>query len=54
MHGAIRDAWTAQGWEAGSLGFPVSDEYAVPGGRASAFQGGTLTYSFVTGQVTRS
>jgi len=54
VHGAIRDAWTAQGWEAGSLGFPVSDEFAVPGGRASAFQGGTLTYSFATGQVSRS
>ncbi len=53
VHGAIRDAWAAQGWEAGSLGFPVSDEYAVPGGRASSFQGGTLTFSFATGQVSR-
>jgi len=54
VHGAIRDAWAAQGWEAGSLGFPVSDEHAVPGGRASSFQGGTLTYNFAAGQVSRS
>jgi len=54
VHGAIRGTWAAQGWEAGSLGFPVSDEHAVPGGRASIFQGGTLTYSFATGQVSRS
>ncbi len=52
-HGAIRDAWARQGWEAGGLGFPTTDEYAVPGGRASSFQGGTLRFSFATGQATQ-
>ncbi|WP_127782328.1 SpoIID/LytB domain-containing protein [Rhodococcus sp. X156] len=54
VHGAIRQAWAAGGWETGSLGFPTSHEHDVPGGRASRFQGGTLTYSWATGQVVRS
>jgi len=54
VQGAIRARWAAQGWEAGSLGFPTTDEYAVAGGRASSFQGGTLTYSYASGMVTRS
>ncbi|MGZ4588791.1 MAG: SpoIID/LytB domain-containing protein [Mycobacteriaceae bacterium] len=54
VHGSIRDSWAGQGWEAGSLGFPTSDEHDVPGGRASTFQGGTLTFSFASGLVTRS
>src|SRR5437762_1615289 len=40
VHGAIRDAWAALGWESGPLGYPTSDE--VDGGdgyRASHFQG---------------
>lgn len=54
VHGAIRDTWAGSGWEAGPLGFPTSDEHDVPGGRASTFQGGTLTFSFTTGRVVRS
>ncbi|WP_425560283.1 LGFP repeat-containing protein, partial [Kineococcus glutinatus] len=52
VRGAIRDAWARQGWEAGPLGFPTSDEHAVSGGRRSDFQGGALVYSWSTGQVT--
>jgi len=37
VHGAIRDRWASMGWELSSLGYPVSDEYAVPGGRRSNF-----------------
>ena len=51
VQGAIRDAWAAQGWEAGPLGFPVSDEHDVPGGRRSHFEGGSLTYARATGRV---
>jgi hypothetical protein len=29
--GAIRDRWAAEGWEGGSLGYPVADEHQVPG-----------------------
>ncbi|SOC48976.1 Metallo-peptidase family M12B Reprolysin-like [Blastococcus aggregatus] len=53
VSGAIRDAWAAEGSEAGSLGYPVGREYAVPGGRAQRFQGGTLTWHRETGVVDR-
>ena len=46
--GRIRDAWAAAGWEAGALGYPISNEYAVTGGRASDFQHGTITWTQAT------
>jgi uncharacterized protein with LGFP repeats len=49
--GAIRDVWLARHQEFGPLGYPTTDEYAVPGGVAQRFQHGTLTYSFRTGRV---
>lgn len=51
VRGAIRDAWAAQGWETGRLGFPTSDEYAVSGGRRSDFQGGSVTWTARGGAV---
>lgn len=51
--GDIRDAWAAAGSEAGSLGYPVGREYAVPGGRAQRFEGGILTWNRATGVVDR-
>jgi len=45
VHGAIRDRWAALGWELSSLGYPTSDEYAVPNGRRSDFQGGSITWT---------
>lgn len=54
VRGSIGDAWLGQGAERGSLGYPVSDEYAVSGGRAEDFQGGRLTWSASTGRVTRT
>ncbi|GAB7192227.1 hypothetical protein NUM3379_29360 [Kineococcus sp. NUM-3379] len=53
VRGAIRDAWAAQGWENGRLGYPTSDEYDVPVGRRSDFQGGSLTWNAATGTVTK-
>jgi hypothetical protein len=50
--GLIRDKWSSLGWERSSLGYPTSDEYAVPEGRRSNFQGGTITYNASTGQTT--
>ncbi|MDQ6649143.1 MAG: peptidoglycan-binding protein [Actinomycetota bacterium] len=50
--GAVRAAWAASGWEAGSLGYPSSEEYDVPGGRRSDFVGGWLRWDRVTGAVT--
>jgi hypothetical protein len=51
VNGAIRDAWKAAGWEAGELGYPTSDEYAVSGGRRSDFQFGSIVWSSATGDT---
>jgi uncharacterized protein with LGFP repeats len=52
LSGPIQNAWIAQGWENGSLGYPTSDAYAVPGGTAQDFQGGKLIYQDATRTVT--
>jgi hypothetical protein len=52
VQGAIRAAWAGQGWETGRLGYPTTDEYAVPGGRRNDFAGGSLTFSYGNGRVT--
>ena len=52
VRGAIRDRYLALGGPSGSLGLPVSDEYDVPGGRRSDFDGGQLTWTEATGAVT--
>ncbi|MCW2693143.1 MAG: SpoIID/LytB domain [Mycobacterium sp.] len=52
IYGAIRATWAASGWETGPSGYPISDEYGVPGGRANDMQHGRLTFSFATRQVT--
>ncbi|MCW2746815.1 MAG: hypothetical protein JWM48_3365, partial [Mycobacterium sp.] len=52
VQGAIRAAWAGQGWETGPLGYPISDEYAVTGGRQNDFTGGTITWNAATGHIT--
>src|SRR5664280_1225065 len=49
VYGAIRAQWAALGWENGPLGYPVSDEHDVTGGRAGSFQGGDVITSATTG-----
>jgi uncharacterized protein with LGFP repeats len=49
VRGAIRQRWAASGWENGSLGFPTSNEYAVPGGRRNDFQRGSIVWDARTG-----
>ena len=44
VRGAIRDKYAETGWETGSLGYPVSDEYAVANGRRSDFQHGSIVW----------
>ncbi|MCB9570778.1 MAG: hypothetical protein H6709_01675 [Kofleriaceae bacterium] len=51
VHGRIRDAWRDRGWEAGALGYPISDEYAVAGGRRGDFEGGSLVWTAATDQI---
>jgi GH25 family lysozyme M1 (1,4-beta-N-acetylmuramidase) len=53
VHGAIRATWASLGWERSCLGYPVSDEFAISGGRQSNFQHGFITWNASTG-ATRS
>jgi hypothetical protein len=46
--GRIRDKWKELGWEAGALGYPVSGEYDVSGGRRSDFERGSITWKAAT------
>ena len=52
VRGAIRARWAALGWERSPLGYPVTDEYAVTGGRRSGFQHGSITWTAATGAIT--
>ncbi|OJT22554.1 hypothetical protein BO221_22560 [Archangium sp. Cb G35] len=52
VHGPIRAKWESLGWERSALGYPVTDEYAVTGGRESEFQKGFLTLNTATNTVT--
>jgi hypothetical protein len=54
IHGAIRARWAGMGWERSCLGYPLSDEFAIPNGRQSNLQGGVVAYSFGSGQTTSS
>ena len=51
VHGVIWDRWAASGYERGPLGYPITDEYAVNGGRQSDFQRGFLRLTTATGSV---
>lgn len=49
VHGAIWQAYAALGWEAGLLGYPVTDEQRTGRGAVSTFQGGAVHWSPATG-----
>ena len=51
VHGGIREAYAWAGWEAGPLGFPLTDETRAPDGDGAynAFQGGSIYWSPWTG-----
>ena len=51
--GAIGGQWATLGFEKSALGYPISDEYSVPGGRRSDFQHGSLVWDAQTGVVTQ-
>ena len=51
VHGAIMSKWASLGWERSFLGYPISDEYTIPGGRRSDFQYGYITWNATTGAV---
>lgn len=52
VQGAIRSAWASLGWENGRFGYPTTDEYSVPAGRASDFRWGQIVWNSVTKMVT--
>jgi hypothetical protein len=52
VHGRIRDEWKVLGWEAGSLGYPISDEYATSDGRANDFEHGSILWHASTDTFT--
>nr|WP_253788628.1 alpha/beta hydrolase-fold protein [Nocardia amikacinitolerans] len=42
-NGPMMDAWQSVGFENGKLGYPISDEFAIPGGVRQNFQAGFIT-----------
>lgn len=42
--GAIGDIWGRAGWEGGNYGYPVTDEFDIPGGKRQIFQGGPIDW----------
>lgn len=52
IHGAIGIRYDELGGPGSELGLPTSDEYAVPGGRRSDLQHGSLVWDAGTNQVT--
>jgi hypothetical protein len=52
VHGAIYAKWASLGWERSALGYPTSDEYAIPGGRRNNFVHGTISWDAATGATT--
>jgi uncharacterized protein with LGFP repeats len=52
VHGAILTRWQQLGWERSYLGYPTSDEFAIPGGRRVNFERGYITWMAATRVVT--
>ncbi|MFA5801085.1 MAG: hypothetical protein WC911_01270 [Thermoleophilia bacterium] len=49
VYGAILARYLLGGGPAGPLGLPVSDEYGIPGGRRTNFQGGYIVWDYFGG-----
>src|SRR5215207_1318718 len=50
--GDIARRYDSLGREMSALGYPTSGEFAVPGGRRSNFEHGSITWSSTTGALT--
>jgi hypothetical protein len=50
--GEIRAKWLSLGAEKSTLGYPTSDEVAIPGGRRGTFERGRIDYDTATGVAT--
>ncbi|SSC24635.1 LGFP-repeat protein [Klenkia terrae] len=51
LDGPISARWASQGWEAGALGYPISEAQTTAGAVSQDFQGGRLVLDTATGQV---
>ena len=51
VYGAIRAQWAALGWERSRLGYPVSGEYGITGGRRNDFQHGSILWHAASGRT---
>ncbi|WP_442907759.1 LGFP repeat-containing protein, partial [Kineococcus sp. G2] len=54
VHGAFAGYYAGQSWERGSLGYPRTGEYPVPGGVRQDYEGGSLVWDARSGRVTRT
>jgi uncharacterized protein with LGFP repeats len=52
IHSGISDKWNNLGGEKGALGYPISDEHDIDGGRQSDFEKGHITWLAENGEVT--
>jgi uncharacterized protein with LGFP repeats len=52
IHGAIAEKWDKFGRDHGMLGFPISDEHSVAGGRQNDFEHGSLYWIADKDEVT--
>jgi glucose/arabinose dehydrogenase len=48
VHGGIRATWASLGWERSRLGYPITDEFSVAGGRRNTFQHGYIFWNATT------
>lgn len=44
VRGAIMQTWGAAGYETGNYGYPITDEFDIPGGKRQIFQGGPIDF----------
>ncbi|WP_457949470.1 polysaccharide deacetylase family protein [Pseudarthrobacter sp. alpha12b] len=51
VHGAIRGRYLELGGPAGALGFPVTDEYGITGGRRNDFQHGSILWHAASSRI---
>ncbi|OYN94668.1 LGFP repeat-containing protein [Propionibacteriaceae bacterium ES.041] len=53
VHGLFRDTWSANGWENGYFGYPMTDEINETSDQVTQrFEGGWMRYNFRTGVLT--
>jgi hypothetical protein len=52
VHSGISDKWNNLGGENGALGYPISDEHNIDGGRQSDFEKGHITWLQESGEIT--